>query len=336
MADPPPLPACVPSKPQPFRRDSGRLATSVLERFWFGDEDPIRTAQEASASFAAALGTSLRLRAFPGVAARALELLSRPEVDSRDVSGVLERDPAVSAHIMALANSAAFGGLTRCSSVKEAVARLGNRHTAELVLSVAALGMYEDASGVPTLFRDHAVGVATIARCIADSWGGDTPDTVFAVALFSDLGKLFMLAARDVDYDAVAPHLLETPDKIHVVERMWVGWDHAVLGAHLLAAWNLPEELSLGVAWHHQPGRAYAEGGDVALSVAFLRIADSVEYQLRKNPEADPRHIEELARSGDASYAGLSARNLSDLWPRFASVRASALLDVARVARRRG
>ncbi|MFO0568721.1 MAG: HDOD domain-containing protein [Polyangiaceae bacterium] len=334
MPGPPPLPACVPTAPKPPARPSGRLAANVLERYWFGDEDPNRTDEEASTSFAAALGRMLRLRAFPGVVAEALRLLSRQDSHSRDIALALERDPSVCARMLMLANSAVFGGLGKCGSVPEALVRLGNRKAGEVVLSVAALGMYEDTTGVATVFRDHVLGVAAISRSLALAWGGDQADNVFAAGLLTDIGKLFILSARDVDYESLDPSLLAEPEKTHVLERMWVGWDHAVLGAHLLEAWQLPDDLALSVALHHQPGRAYERGGQLGLSVALLRLADVIEYQLRKRPEADPEFIAQLARGGDASYASLSERNLCDLWPRFAKVRSDALGSVRVVSKR--
>lgn len=310
------------------------LASSAIERFWFGDEDPYRSAQEAAASFSAAFGRALRLRAFPGAVADALRLLGCQSCEAREVTAALERDAAVSARLLILANSAVFGGRTKCASVAEALVRLGTRQTAEVVLSVAALGMFEDTTGVATLIRDHSVAVAAMARSLASRWGKDAPDSVFTAGLFSDLGKLFALAASDIAYDALEARLLEEPDTVHVMERMLVGWDHAVLGAHLIAAWGLPEELAVSVAWHHQPGRAYDEGGSVALSVAFIRLADALEYGLRKNPDPTPERIGELARSGAASYLGLGAAELSALWPRLVAIRTDALRSLCRCGRR--
>lgn len=306
------------------------IATSVVEQFWFGDEDPWRSAQEAAASFSAALGRVLHLRAFPGAVADALRLLSCADCSARDVTVALERDAVVCARLLVLANSAAFGARTKCASVAEALTRLGTRQTAEVVLSVAALGMFEDATGVATLLRDHSMGVAAMARSLATHWGYDAPDCVFTGGLFADIGKLFAFTARDIDYDALEARLLEEPDTIHVMERMLVGWDHAVLGAHLLAAWQLPEELAVTVAWHHQPGRAYDEGGAVGLTVAFLRLADALEYALRKNPAPTPGRVAELARSGAASYLGLADADLAALWPRLAAVRTDALKSLHR------
>lgn len=226
-----------------------------------------------------------------------------------------------------MANSVIFAGRSPCATVSEAVVRLGFRQTGQLVLSAAALGMFEDAAGVASVVRDHCVAVAAMTHTLATEWGSQCLDTAFAAGLLSDVGKLFALQSKELNYEA-SPSVLEVPDRVHVMERMIVGWDHAVLGGHLLHYWQLPAEIGRAVAWHHQPGRAYQEGGSVGLTVALMRLANSVEYQLRKNPELDEDFADELARSGEASYASLSRDILVAMWPKLAQARRDALTSL--------
>jgi putative nucleotidyltransferase with HDIG domain len=300
------------------------LASNVVEQLWFGDDDPAATIQ-ASESFSGALGRALGLRAFPGAASQALALLADPDRDAADVAEVLRADPALSVRVLSLANSAYFAGASRCTDLREALARLGNRAAGEAVLRVAALGMFEDRTGVATLVRDHSVAVAAVAKTLAIEWGMTRPEAVHAAGLLADIGKLIAQESGDIDYGQVPPALLETPERVHVLERLWTGWDHAVLGGHLVHAWQLPDEIAEAVAWHHQPARAYEAGGSLAITVALIRIADAVEYQLRRRPDVDLAFIDSLAAGADLEYAGFSPERIAAMWPKLEAARRDAL-----------
>lgn len=309
MAFPPPLP------------QSARLAESVLESLWYGEQDSGASEFDASRSLAGALGRAGALKPLPGSTAEVLRLLSDPECSATRLVRALDRDTATSARLLQVANSAFFRPVSPCMSTAEALVRLGNRTVGEVVLGIAALGMFEDADGVARAIVDHCIGVGAIARTLATEWSMQNTDGVFVAGMLSDLGKLFAYQAKEIDYSHLDPGALEQADKVHAFERLWVGWDHAVLGGHILAAWKLPVAVCQAVAWHHQPGRAYAEGGTVALTVALLRIADACEYQMRRRPEVDDAFIDVLARGGEADYTNMSRDVLYAAWPKLVNAR---------------
>jgi HD-like signal output (HDOD) protein len=116
-------------------------------------------------------------------------------------------------------------------------------------------------------------------------------------------------------YDGLPADALDSADRLHLVERDRLGYDHAVLGAHVLSSWKIPEPISQIVAWHHQPERAYAGGGTVALHVAVLRLADHLEYRLRHDSAPNEAAIEALSGSPEAKHVGFSSGDLRRAWP---------------------
>ncbi|HEY5956983.1 MAG TPA: HDOD domain-containing protein, partial [Polyangiaceae bacterium] len=102
----------------------------------------------------------------------------------------------------------------------------------------------------------------------------------------------------------------------HLRERELVGWDHAVLGAHVIEHWQLPREISQVVAWHHQPGRAFVQGGSIAQSVAILRLADRIDYQIGVQRELDEQFVNSLERESVFEYTDYDAAMLRAAWPR--------------------
>ncbi len=105
-------------------------------------------------------------------------------------------------------------------------------------------------------------------------------------------------------------------EKLPVSNVALLGFDHAVLGGHVLDAWKLPSSVAEVVAWHHQPGRAFEHGGELGIGVALVRIANRIDYQLRVKPELDEAFIAELAQDGSVQYTGYQAQILTAMWPK--------------------
>lgn len=313
-------------RPPPLPPGQRKLAESIREELWFGDEDPARTAEQASRSLAATAARVAGLKPFPVVAARVMTLLADPDVPVVKVRKAIEQDPALTARLLRVANSALYAPAIPCRSVEDALMRLGSRAVSEIVVTLATLGMFSDVKrGHGLLFRNHCVGVGALARVLGTEWRFQNVDNVFLAGLMHDIGKLLAMQVGEIRYEALDPSALASPDQIHIHERAFAGYDHAVLGAHVLEHWKLPIELSKIVALHHQPGRAFAAGGELGLGVALLRLADDIEFQIRRSRDLDEAYIETLARDGAAEYTQFSAAVLRAMWPKFVAAYDEAL-----------
>ncbi|HWA76115.1 MAG TPA: HDOD domain-containing protein [Polyangiaceae bacterium] len=307
------------------RAGEHRLAQNVIEELWFGDDDPERTEQEASRSLAAALGVATGLKPFPLVLSRALLMLQNPDESRQRVAAVLEQDPALASRLLRVANSALYAPTRPCGTVMEAVVRLGNRNVADMVAGIAVFGMFSDVQGLGLRVRDHCAGVAAIARILAVEWRHAGAENVFLAGLMHDIGRLLMMQAGEPRYEQMDPELLETPDRVHLLERELTGYDHAILGAHVITDWRLPPDVARAVAWHHQPGRAFAAGGDLGLVVALIRLADRIDAQAGRGLVPEPEFLRSLAEDESAQYAGFSGDVLGAMWAKLTRTRDEAL-----------
>jgi HDOD domain len=193
------------ARPPALPASERQLADAVREQLWFGDEDPTRSALEASRSMAAALARATGLKPFPAVAQRAIELLNDPDTPLRRITEALEKDPAITAGVLRVANSAAYRSRSTISSVEDALKRLGARHVLEIVTSVAAMGMFKDAKGVGLQIRDHCARVGAMTRVLASEWHQKTAENPFLCGLLHDLGKLLLLQVSGIDYQKLEP-----------------------------------------------------------------------------------------------------------------------------------
>ncbi len=224
----------------------------------------------ASKVFRGAVGRVDQLPPLPEVY-RALQAeLERPEVALRRVASVIERDPALVAKLLKIANSAFFAGPRKITSLNDAVTRLG----VGVIQGLALATVFDredrrvERAGLGHL-HDHSLEVATLARTLAPSIG----DAAFTAALLADTGKLVLGLGVPDDCAAVWERAAAEGRPSHEAEREAWGVDHPAVGAYLLALWGLPEEIVDAVARHHEPigtGAWSPVGAAVRLATAIV------------------------------------------------------------------
>ncbi len=294
-----------------------QLAEDVIERLWFGDENPELSHFEASQSMTATMAVATGLKPFSEIARQALAVVNQPEPSMRKLCAVIETDTALTSRVLRVANSSLYRARGQIRDISEAATRLGLRHVSDIITALASMGLFADETGIGARFRSHCTSVGAIARVIETEWHGRPVQNAFLCGLLHDIGKLLIMQAREFDYTLLSFETLNQADTVNVYERGQNGFDHAVLGAHVVAQWGLPSDVAEVVAWHHQPGRAYETGGKVGFGVATVRIANALEYQIWKDLAVDEGFVEELVLSGDAAYLGLTATWFVAAWPKF-------------------
>ncbi len=289
--------------------------------FTEGDRDEATI--EASGSFAAKLAHVDGLKTFPVVAQQVFALLSSPDFEVSDVTEALSDDPSLAVGVLRMANSAFFAGTQTISSLDQAFVRLGSRSVREVVAAVATMDLFPDSGGVGKQIRDHCAATAAVAQFLARKFAPNRAGDVFLAGLMHDVGKMLLIESGEIDY-AVENIDAMKPDNSHVEEKSLLGYDHAILGGHVLANWKIPSPIPKVVAWHHQPLRANKDA-PVAPLVAMLRVADQLDVILRSNSSDYEDKIHGIAKGPDCARVWIEAEVLVDSWEKLLKIRATAL-----------
>jgi len=292
---------------------------------WLDGAPPSETDLRAARSLAARLGRFEGVRPFPAVVQTLIEQVSRPDFDLREVCRSIELDPALASRILRVANSAGYRGLGPCASVVQAVLRIGAASVSGLAMAMSAMALFDDLGGVGRRIRDHSAGTAVVARELAVSLDcGSISSQVFLAGLLHDIGKLLILQTGDKLYaDMVVREMV--PSSVHLKEQSLWGFDHGLLGAHVLKSWNLPAPIPQLIAWHHQAKGGHCSATGWARALDLLRLADVVDWLLGQGCPASSPWVERLAVSPDGVAAGLSADTLPSLWSDLRAARDEAL-----------
>jgi putative nucleotidyltransferase with HDIG domain len=306
-----------------------RSQSHPLADLWLDGSTPSEGDLAAARSLAARIGVFEGLRPFPAVVQELVEYIGRPDFKVERVRQMIEADPALAARIMRVANSVAFRAYEPCTSVSNAIVRIGATNLAHLSMAMAAMTFFKDLGGAGTRIRDHSAGTAAVARELAFRMGRSVvASRVLLAGLLHDIGKLLLLQTGERDYVALI-NGEPSPNSAHKQEMKLLGFDHAMLGGHVLARWNLPEPLPQIVGCHHQAkptlGRtAIGNSGVVPMAIATLRLADTVDWLLSQARDPEPTVLKNLALSPDGVHAGLGEDTLIDLWEDLRTARAEA------------
>jgi putative nucleotidyltransferase with HDIG domain len=226
--------------------------------------------------------------------------------------------------IMRVANSAAFRAYEPCTAIGKAVMRIGVRNVVHLLMAMSVMSFFKDLGGVGLRIRDHSAGTGAVARELAFRMGRTAISAqVLLAGLLHDIGKMLMIQTGDVGYAAMVNEDY-TPNTLHLREIEKLGFDHAMLGGHILKAWKLPSPLPQIVACHHHLKPTLAQSPLLSSAISVLRVADSIDWMLARPTDPAPEILKKLALSPDGARAGFQEDTLIELWDDLRTVRAEA------------
>ncbi len=232
------------------------------------------------------------LFSLPDAALRLNELMEDPQANLQELAEVIERDAGLAAAVLRMTNSAYYGLPAKVGSIPMAINLIGQRALRAMVLSLSVTRAFK---GLPAdlvdmqAFWENSTACAAIARALARRARTGNPDELFLAGLLHAVGRLVFYARRPVHYrEILSPGMSAL--QLAAAERRVFGFDHAELGAALLAAWRLPPLLVTAVAYQLRPMQAPAHVREVAIVHVAQDLAAGTAPQLKTaQPQPDYR-----------------------------------------------
>ena len=228
-------------------------------------------------------GALKSLPPFPAVALQLLNLLDDSDVPMKKIVDVLRVDPALSAEILRVSNSALYGLSRRIDNVSHAIVVLGTEVVKRLALTVA-LGRFSHSFLRNKSLRicwDHSVACALVAEELAMAM--DQPkDRAYTAGLLHDVGRLALLSCYPGEYGNLLAVARENDFDELECEQQLFDVDHCAAGEWLGRHWNLPPEFVNAIAHHHT-----AEAKDkslLSIVTAANSVADAIGFNVLHIP----------------------------------------------------
>ena len=218
-----------------------------------------------------------------------MALLQTGPRDTEAVMQGIQLCPSLTARILSVINSAAYGITRQIDSVERAVVLLGPSR-ARTVAMAHGLRLLAERMELPhetvDLIWDNSLRKACAARHLCHLHQPDQADAAYCQALVQDIG-LPMLMAADMDY--YMHHIAAMTHRVSWLEheREHFGFDHCTIGQGLLREWGAPAYLQDAVLNHHlSPAESAGadDGSLVSLACFFAGLMPHLDEE--PSPEA--------------------------------------------------
>ncbi len=216
---------------------------------------------------------------FPAVALQLMSLLDDEDVSMKQVVSLLRVDPALSAEILRVSNSALYGLSRRIDNVSHAVVVLGSETVKRLALT-AALGRFSKNVIRNKSLRicwDHSIACGLVAEDLAGLLG-TSKDRAYTAGLLSDVGRLALLSCYPGEYGNMLEVARENDFDELECERQLFDIDHCAAGKYLASQWNLPDDIQDALAAHHEPSPG--DSSPLAIVCAATLVTDAVGFSV--------------------------------------------------------
>lgn len=216
--------------------------------------------------------------------------LNSPSGSLEAVGQIIARDPAMTAKVLQMANSAAFGLQQKVTDAGTAVMYLGVETVKSLILLAHTFSYFEGFKQTDFALQplwNHLFATAQCARRIAQEEGfrASLQSKAFTAGLLHDLGKLVLAVNLPVPFGQAVRIARNHQVALWKIERDLLGASHGEIGAALLGIWGLPDDIVEAVAWHHEPTR----GSNPELCpLTVVHAANVLAHETRKDSQGLP------------------------------------------------
>lgn len=257
------------------------------------------------------------LPSLPDLALKIGKAIDNPDNANDDIARLIQLDPALTARIISVVNSAAFGGVNKIQSIQQATARLGRSKVRSLVYSCLLKSIFKINSGtlkrrMETLWH-HSAYVAALSFVLGRETPGIDPEQALLAGLIHDIGAVAVIGGINR-----FPVLAEREELLDFV----IASSRVEVGVLTLKQWGLEEELQ-DVVKHaenwHRTGTAIPENTDVVIlaqlhsligsrvQTGLPRIDAVPAYSKLAHGELTPHHSLAILEEAEADVSEVRA-----------------------------
>jgi len=219
---------------------------------------------------------TMEISTLPEVTIQIVEVVQDPRSTAHDLHKIVRNDPALSARVLRVVNSAFYGLPGQIGSIDRAIMLLGLNAVKNIAIA-ASIGkmfktsvMCDDFSGKD--LWTHSVAVGATNKLITASIGLLLPDEAFLAGLMHDIGLVAIMQCHAGDIPRIV-ELTKSGIPFTQAERQVIGSDHQEVGAALTTKWKFPRSFQYVTGFHHNPADLAKEN---RLLTTVTYISDTV------------------------------------------------------------
>ncbi len=217
------------------------------------------------------------LEPIPPVAVQIMTLTEDPNSSLAEIADLILNDPALTANLLRICNSAFYSLSRQVESVRDAISLVGLDQIVELVLANSMSTNFKKelvgyGLGEKELWR-HAVSSAHVTRLLADRFGASqNKHLIYTAALVKDIGKLILGRFVAFSYEQINILVHSHGHSFNDAEQEIIGMNHEELGGLVAKKWHFSQKLIYIIRHHHLSDESARQD----LETALVYLADII------------------------------------------------------------
>jgi putative nucleotidyltransferase with HDIG domain len=211
---------------------------------------------------------------FPENITRIQQLINNPDSDMAAIARQISMDPALTADLLKIVNSAQYMLAKKVDNISEAVKMVGIRGIRNLLYSYGTQKILGDDTVAKKQLWEHSYKTAFYAYNLVKNFkrNRNLLDDSYVGGILHDMGKII--------FSNVHPELLNNIKKFcsekglpaSTFEDLSAGMNHAEIGALIAEKWNFPEALVNAIRFHHDPASTPRADQDMVETVYLANM----------------------------------------------------------------
>jgi putative nucleotidyltransferase with HDIG domain len=238
------------------------------------------------------------------------KLIGDPKSDMASIARQISMDPALTADLLKIVNSAQYMLAKKVDSISEAVKLVGIRGIKNLLYSYGTQKVLGDETADKKQLWEHSYKTAFYAYNLIKNFKKDHNllDDVYVGGILHDMGKIIFSNVHPELLIKIKEFCAEKNLPSSTFEDLSAGMNHAEIGALIAEKWNFPEGLVTAIRYHHDPTSVPGENKDLVETVYLANMFCEYENGNITFDQFEPSVLENFGITSKKQIDGLLER----------------------------
>jgi len=202
------------------------------------------------------------------------KLIADPTSDMPVIARQISMDPALTADLLKIVNSAQYMLSKKVDNISDAVKMVGIKGIKNLLYSYGTQKVLGDDTIDKKKLWEHSYKTAFYAYNIVKNFKNDNNllDDVYVGGILHDMGKIIFANVHPELLERIKGFCTDKSLPSSTFENLSAGMNHAELGAMIAEKWNFPDRLVSAIRYHHDPGSVHPEFKDLVGAVYLANM----------------------------------------------------------------
>lgn len=219
------------------------------------------------------IAKTLELPVLPVTSQKVLGLMSDPDVSIEKLKRLVMTDPALTAKILKVANSAFYGSYRNIENLSQAILRLGLNAVRNIVVATSMKNVYKRFGLAEKLIWEQMLGSALASSVIARQTRLVDHEDAFIGGLLHDIGKVVLNNEFPDKFARVMETVYNEQVPFETAEKEVFEFSQREVGAILVKKWGFPESLEFLIKYFDD-NEALSRDRQIANLAAIIALAD--------------------------------------------------------------